>query len=275
MFRHTVIQRRCPGTRRLALAVLSTLAVGAPGAAFGAGLGAQEWEPDRGEYRHAGPDGLHPLPRLYLELAFLGANPVGEFGQLVQRGFGGQAGLRTRLGERSPVLLRLDGGVMIYGHERSSVCFAAPIGCRVGADLTTTNAVAYMGVGPEIAGQGEVSPYVFGTFGFSYFATTSSLSGFDDFEGLFRTRNHADLVGALRAGGGLRVQLGGPGTASLDLGAEYHRNGVARYLREGDILDHPDGSITLFPNQTEANFMSFRLGLSIPVGYRSREGGPR
>ncbi|HSG46942.1 MAG TPA: hypothetical protein VLA43_03905 [Longimicrobiales bacterium] len=218
-------------------------------------------------FRHR-EEAYAPLPRLYLDLDLLGADAVGDFGELVDGGFGGQAGLRARLGDDSPLLLRLDGGIMVYGHESVDVCFPAPVGCRVGAELNTTNAVAYMGVGPELAVPGRVSPYVFGTVGFSYFSTTSSLEDYGGSEDYFRTKNYSDLVGAARLGGGIRFQLGGPGSASLDLGAEYHRNGMAEYLRKGDILDHPDGSITVFPNRTEANFVSFRLGLSIPLGYR-------
>lgn len=207
-------------------------------------------------------------PRLYLDLDLLGANPLGQFGELVGGGFGGQAGIRYNVIEDSPLFFRLDGGFMIYGHERFGVCFPAPIGCRIGADVTTTNSVAYLGVGPELSVPGPLSPYIYGTVGFSYFSTQSSLSEEYRNEDLFNTRHYDDLVTAARLGGGMRVRLGGPRAVLLDMGLEYHRNGVAEYLREGDILDHPDGSITLFPNRTEANFMSFRLGVSIPIGGR-------
>ncbi len=59
------------------------------------------------------------------------------------------------------------------------------------------------------------------------------------------------------------------GPIAINLGVEYHRNGVAEYLNEGDILDHPDGSITLFPNRTEANMLVLRLGVSFGLGGRS------
>lgn len=233
-------------------------------AAGAAGAAGQDWH---GGYQE--PEREHrSLPRLHFDLALLGASPIGEFGELVDAGFGGQLALRARLGDRSPLLLRVDGGLMVYGHERRAVCFPVPIGCRIGADLTTTNAVGYMGVGPEVEIPGQLRPYVYGTVGFAYFATTSSLDEYDGSDGYFRTRNYSDLVASGRLGGGLRLRFGGPGTAALDLGVEYHRNGVAEYLRKGDILDHPDGSITLFPNRTEANFMTFRLGLAIPVGHR-------
>lgn len=201
----------------------------------------------------------------YLDLNLLGANPVGEFGDAVGGGFGGQLGFRVRMGRNLPLLLRLDAGGMIYGHERFGVCVAT---CFVWADVTTTNTVGYLHVGPELALPGPVSPYVFGTVGFSYFSTQSSLE--DDFtrENFFNTRHYADLVAASRLGGGFRFGLGHSRRVNLDLGVEYHMNGEAEYLREGDIVDNPDGSITVFPNRSEANFMTYRLGVSIALGRR-------
>jgi len=206
-------------------------------------------------------------PRFALDIHLMGANAVGEFEQLVDGGFGGQLGFRLGLDRRSILGLRFDGGFMIYGHERETLCFPVPIGCRIGANLTTTNTVGYGGVGPELAIPGAVSPYVFATAGFSWFSTQSSLSGVDDWdEDLFDTRHYDDFVGSQRLGGGLRVRFSG--NVALDVGAEYHRNGVAEYLREGDILDHPDGSITIFPNRTEANYTTFRVGVQIGLGGR-------
>ena len=209
-------------------------------------------------------------PRGWVDINLVGADPVGEFGELVDGGFGANVGGRLAIDNAGAVSLRLDGGFMVYGHERTSLCFPPPIGCRIGADLTTTNHIGYLGVGPELAIPGAVSPYVFGTVGFSYFGTSSSLSGLDDDEDLFNTRHYSDWVTATRLGGGIRTQVGSTshGPVAIDVGVEYHRNGVAEYLSEGDILDHPDGSITLFPNRTEANMLVMRLGVSFGLGGR-------
>ena len=43
------------------------------------------------------------------------------------------------------------------------------------------------------------------------------------------------------------------------------------YDAEGDILDHPDGSITLFPNRSEADLMTFRFGVSVGFGGELRD----
>lgn len=241
------------------------LATGAVLVAGAEGIEAQ----DRGSFGREIERRESVNPRFALDLHLLGADAVGEFEQFVDGGFGGQVGMRFGLDRRAVVGLRVDGGFMLYGHERETLCFPAPIGCRIGTDLTTTNTVAYGGVGPEIAIPGTVSPYAFATYGLSWFSTQSSLSGVDDWdEDLFDTRHYGDVVGAARFGGGLRFRVGGHdgGPVAIDLGVDFHRNGVAEYLREGDILDHPDGSITLFPNRTEANYTTFRLGVQIGLG---------
>ncbi len=211
-------------------------------------------------------DGPRP-PKASLDLSFMGAQALGEFGQRVDGGLGGQAAFRVRFGDRSPVLLRMDGGFMIYGFERVGVCYATPWGCQLGPDVTTTNSVGYFGAGPEFSLEGPVAPYAFATAGFSYFSTQSSLNSGDPwYDDAFDTRHFGDLVFSSRFGGGLRVRFGGPGSLAMDVGAEYNRNGIADYLAEGDIVDNPDGSLTLYPSRTEANYVTMRLGLSIPFG---------
>jgi opacity protein-like surface antigen len=226
--------------------------------------------PLHGQARGADRSGGERPPRLWLGITLQAADPQGEFGALVDDGFG------LELNGRFPVVgdgilsLRLDGGFLIYGNERQALCFPPPVGCRVGVDLTTTNSIATVGVGPEITVPGPVSPYINAGVGLSYFVTSSSLDGADDFDDrdLFRTRNYSDLVTAARVGGGIRFRVGrtGGGPVLVDIGAEYHRNGIAEYLRRGDILDHPDGTITLFPNRTEANLVTFELGVSFALG---------
>lgn len=206
-------------------------------------------------------------PKASLDLSFLGAQALGEFGQRVDGGLGGQAAFRVRFGDRSPLLLRMDGGFMIYGFERFGVCYETPWGCQLGPDVTTTNTVGYFGVGPELSLEGPVAPYAFATAGFSYFSTQSSLNSGDPYyDNAFDTRHFGDMVFSSRFGGGLRVRFGGPGSLAMDVGAEYNRNGIADYLAEGDIVDNPDGSLTLYPSRTEANYVTMRLGLSIPFG---------
>lgn len=199
-----------------------------------------------------------------------GAVPVGEFGELVDGGFVIQGTLGFPIALDRALSLRLDLGAIIYGNEQQAVCFPPPVGCRIGVDVQTTNSIATFAFGPELAARGTVAPYVNAGVGFSYFATTSSLSGADDFDDrdLFSTRNYSDFVGQYRFGGGVRfnVAQSGGGPIMIDAGFEYHGNGIAEYLRRGDIVDLPDGSIEIFPNRTEANLTVLRVGVTFGFG---------
>jgi len=213
-------------------------------------------------------------PAGYFGLGLVGAGPLGELSDYIDAGGGGQVYAMLPLGAEGRVRLRGDFGFLIYGHERQRLCFSVPVGCRIEMDLTTTNAVLYGGIGPEVVlATGAVEPYLNASFGFSYFATTSALSGDNDYDDFASTTNFDDAVFAWRAGGGLRVQVkGGRTPVALDLGVERHENGVADFLTKGDIQDNPDGSITLYPNRSEANMVTFRLGVvvGIPHGRRRR-----
>ena len=205
-----------------------------------------------------------------LDITLLMGEPQGEMDYLVNEGFGLQLGGAFPVAAEGHLLLRGDFGFMIYGHERQQFCYAAPVGCRIGLDMTTDNSILFAGFGPEIVlATGAVEPYVNVSVGVSYFVTTTSLGddhGYDDYA---TTTNYDDAVFAWRAGGGVRVRVSnGRKPVYLDFAAERHQNGVADYLTEGDILDHPDGSITLFPNRTEANLVTFRMGVSIGIPHR-------
>lgn len=200
-------------------------------------------------------------------IAFVVADPRGPMGELVERGFGAQVDGSWPLDPAGHVRLRGDLGLVVYGHERYRSCFAVPVGCRIEMDLTTTNNIFFGGVGPEIVlATGAVRPYLNASAGFHYFATTSSLSGASEWEDWGNTTNFDDAGFAWRAGGGLRVQLShGRKPVSLDLAVERHDNGIVEYLTEGDIVDHPDGSITLYPTRSEADLLTFRVGVSVGI----------
>jgi hypothetical protein len=140
----------------------------------------------------------------------------------------------------------------------------------VNVDVNTDHDILFAGVGPQISvPAGFFRPYINATAGVSYFFTHSSVSGDNSGENLFDTTNHDDAVFALTGGGGFLIPLSMRRTpVLLDVGATYHRNGEATYLRKGSIVDNPDGSITISPIRSEANFMTYRIGVSI--GFPSR-----
>lgn len=218
-----------------------------------------------------------PTPRGEFGFSLLGAEPQGTMGRLVDAGFGGQGYGAWNLDDRGHVRIRGDLGFVIYGHERYETCFGAPVGCRIGLDVTTTNSIFFGGVGPEVVlATGRVQPYLGASFGFSYFATTSSLSGVDEWDDWANTTNYDDGGFAWRAGGGLRVRLSdGRKPVFLDLALERHDNGIVEYLTEGDIVDNPDGSVTLYPTRSEADLVAFRIGVSIGIPGNDDQPRPR
>jgi hypothetical protein len=210
-------------------------------------------------------------PRFSAGISFAFADPSGELKTFFDQGFGGQ--LQGGLGIAAEGRLRLRGdlGYLVYGHEKREFCAPVPVGCRIGLGLQTNNTILYGGIGPEFVLMTErLEPYLYGTMGFSYFATVSSLYGADGKEDKgFDTTNYSDGVMAWKMGGGVRIGLSrGEYPLSLDLGLERHQNGITNFLTKGDIVDHPDGKITLLPNQSEANLMTFRFGVSLGLGTR-------
>jgi hypothetical protein len=203
-------------------------------------------------------------------MSFVAAEPAGDLALFFDRGFGGQIDGGWPMSDDGRVRLRGDLGFVIYGHERMHYCYSVPVGCRIEADVTTMNNIVYAGIGPELAlPAGPLEPYAYATAGVSYFATISSLG--DDWgrADWAETTNYEDVVLAWKLGGGMRLRMSrGPRPVWLDFGVERHRNGVARFLTEGDIVDNPDGSVTLYPNRSEANLTTFRFGVSLGFARR-------
>jgi hypothetical protein len=193
------------------------------------------------------------------------ARPVGEFQNFVDWGGGIDLYGVVGLSRRSPLGIRFDGSFLLYGHEsfRRPLSYTVP---RVTVDVDTDNIIASFGVGPQLTlGHGVVRPYVYGTVGFSYFATVSTAKGTADFDGLSST-NFDDVTEALTAGAGLLLRLtNGGNPVSLDLSAQSVYHGEADYLREGSVLESSDGTVSYFAIRSEANLVTFRLGVTIGV----------
>ena len=104
------------------------------------------------------------------------ANPVGEFDENVDFGFGLGAHVRLPVDDDGTLSLRLDLGFINYGNETIRICITQP--CRVTGDLTTRNNIFLLGIGPEIGvGSGAARLYANASIGLAYFATTSSVEG--------------------------------------------------------------------------------------------------
>ncbi len=203
-------------------------------------------------------------------LALQVAQPVGVFADVIDTGWG-LGGHLALFGGDGPWSLRLDAGFVEYGRVTQRVCLSPTVGCRIQVDLVTSNNIVPVSIGPQLMlPRAPVRPYVTAGVGFSWFSTESRVEDVDGFsQGVFSTNNFSDLTLAASVAGGVTIRLTrGRTPVSLDLGARYHRNGEAEYLTEDDIVDEPDGSITVLPNRSEANLVTFHLGVSvgIPMG---------
>lgn len=195
------------------------------------------------------------------------ARPQGEFSDFVDRGWGGGAHYIHRLGRDGVLGIRVDGSFLNYGHERFRVPLSSTIGGRINVDVTTTNNIGFLGVGPQIGlPDGRLKPYVNGFVGVSYIFTSSAVEGSASSEPFASTTNYDDATFAYGGGAGLYIPVRrGVSPISIDAGVTYRRNGEAEYLLEGGIEDHPDGSITLHPVRSDTDLLTFHLGVSIGI----------
>ncbi len=193
--------------------------------------------------------------------------PTGDFQDYIEAGGGLNANIVWPVKRESPLALRADLGFLVYGDESKRVCFGGGVGCRIQLDVSTTNSIFFANVGPQLMmPTGALRPYVNAGVGFSYFSTTSSVAGSSGNEDFASTNNFDDATMQWAAGGGLLVRLSrGKVPVMLDLGARYNSNGSVEYLKEGDIRDNPDGSISFTPTRSEANLVTINLGVSIGI----------
>lgn len=209
-------------------------------------------------------------PRMHAGGALMLAQPLGEFDQYVGLGGGIDGFFRVPIDEAGVVSLRVQAGFVNYGNETQRVCLSQTVGCRIQVDVTTSNNIFFLGVGPELGvPAGPIRLYGNGTLGFSYFSTDSHVTGDLDPGPFASTRNFGDGGFAWSGGGGLQVHLAetdGGVSFGLDLGASFQKNGRREYLTEGDITDLPDGSIRLDVRRSQANLLLWRLGLTVGFG---------
>jgi hypothetical protein len=202
-----------------------------------------------------------------LDVAFQIGQPIHGFADHVDAAFGVGSSIRHHFSWFRPLGLRGDFAIMNYGNERQRVPLSSSVN-RVTVEMNTSNNILLVGGGPELAVMnGPVRPYIHGFIGYSYFFTESS-AGDDDGGGTFaRSTNFSDGGLATGGGSGVRLPLRLRATEiSIDGGARFMRNGTRTYLRRGDVIDLPDGSLAFTPRTTEADFWVYYLGISLDFG---------
>jgi hypothetical protein len=195
---------------------------------------------------------------------FYYAQPLGEFADYIQRGWGGDVSATALVGPSGAFGIRFEGGLMNYGHSRTPVCL---YDCRFDADLTTSNNIAFLQIGPQlVTPTGAVRPYASGTVGWTWMWTTSSLEGVWDGATYDSNTDFSDNTFSWGGSAGVLVPLTGAGRTpvSLDLGLRYLNNGRLRYLREGDIVERPGGGTPFYNvQQSDVNLLTYHIGFSV------------
>lgn len=207
-------------------------------------------------------------PRIFAGLGAAIAQPRGEFAEYVPVGGGLNGFLRFNVDETGWVAFRFQGSFVNYGNETKRVCFSETVGCRVQLDLTTSNNILLLGVGPEIGlPLGSVRLYGNVSAGYSYFWTDSHVEGTVEDEPFASTTNYSDGGFSWNLGGGMEVPIGRAERLplSLDLGFSRQGNGRREYLTEGGIIDGPGGSIELDVKRSEADHFLWRIGLTVGI----------
>ena len=224
--------------------------------ASASGLSAQEWADEPRDSR-----GRAGITVTY-------SRAQGEFADFVDDGWGVNLNYVYNLDPQGVFGIRTEGGFLVYGYERFRTPLSNTIGGRILVDVTTTNSIAFLGLGPQLTiPAGPIRPYVNGYAGFSYISTSSSVEGiyYDD-EPFASTTNFDDATLSYGGGGGVYIPLSRRGrTVALDAGVTYRVNGRAEYLTEGGIEDNADGSVTLYPIRSDTDVLQFHLGVSIGV----------
>ena len=194
---------------------------------------------------------------------FVVAQPKGELATNIPNGYGLNLNGMFRLDPRGFVSIRGDVGGAQYGRESFRVDYFGVTG-RVLLEVETTNSIAWGAIGGHLQiPDGWIRPYANASIAYSHFSTTSSISGTNDTEDYASTTNQSDGTRAWIFGGGLVIPFGNQySLGGLNLGARYYYGGEAEYLREGDITDNVDGSITINPQRSKTDMVVWQVGVS-------------
>ena len=185
------------------------------------------------------------------------SQPKGAFAENIPTGYGFDVNGLMKIDPKGWFSLRADGGNIQYGHEHIGLGFFS----GVELNLDTNNKISFGSLGVQLQiPEGWFRPYASASYAAVYLSTESCVSNPDQLvEEACRT-NQGDWVGATVIGGGVQIPLGT--SFSGILGARYHYGGEATYLRRGDIVDNPDGSVTLNVRNSKTDLVLWQIGIS-------------
>jgi hypothetical protein len=189
------------------------------------------------------------------------SQPKGEFATAgVPTGYGFDVTGLLNIDPKGWFALRADGGAVQYGHEGGFIGYYAGIPL----DLSTNNKIGFGALGLQLQfPDGPLRPYASASYGLVRFYTQSCVSAEDNSIQEQCNTNHSDWAGATIIGGGFLIPLGT--SFRLNLGARYHYGNPATYLKKGDIVDNPDGSVTLNVRSGKTDLVLWQIGVSYAI----------
>jgi len=198
--------------------------------------------------------------------------PLGDFAQNVGTAWGLDGFGTLGLDSHGIVSLRAQLGWLQYSSKDETFWVQSGLGLFE-LESVTKSGVLTLGAGPQImAPSGNVRPYVAGTIGFSRFSTETAInvpasqSNSGTTEQLDHQTVSSDFILSLTGTAGIAFHLSFLGNSALaDLGVRYHHNGLARYVSSDGVQYDGNGNATITPTTSDANFLTYRLGIVIPI----------
>jgi len=198
-------------------------------------------------------------------LAFIQSRPQDALANNIGFGYGVDGTYMFRLDQAGFFGLRADAGFLQYGEESKHVPLSSTIGGRVQVDVSTTNYIVPLSIGPQLMWpKGSIRPYVNAGVGGQFFFTNSSVEGSDNSTSFANTTNQWDKTMTWVAGGGVYVPIYQRRfNVLLDLGAQWVNGGRARYLKPGSIQDLPDSQIAITSMESDTHMVVMRFGVRL------------
>ena len=205
-------------------------------------------------------------------IAFIVGQPLGDFSRNVRNGFGIDGMGTLGLDSRGIFSLRAQLGWLQYSRKTETFWVNSAFGAFE-LESETKSGVLTLGVGPQLmAPEGLARPYVAGTIGLARFSTTTAInvpanqSNSGTTEQLDQQTISSDNLLSLTGAAGVAFHLSLFGNSALaDLGVRYVHNGLARYVSSDGVQYNGTGEPTVTPTTSEADFLTYRIGVVIPI----------
>ncbi len=214
-------------------------------------------------------------PVVITGFGLIGGFPTGEFGDNLTSPGIGISGYVGYIPPRTPAVVGLDLGYLIYGHERRTERFSSTIpdvlvGVVTENNILTMNAFLRLQTPPA-----PLRFYVEGLVGFHYLFTSTTIEDLPRFDGedIASHTNISDFAFTKGVGGGVLIEVWRGGeertpqnrtlrSVSLDFRMRYQDGSSADYLKRGDIVRR-DGFAELNVTQSTTDLITAYFGVAL------------